>query len=316
MPGAPIPDGQLSRPEAELIKKGGTPPPTSELLRQGVPRSPEEAFGIGVQASIDQTYLDEVEQQRPRRSVWLAVAAVAIAAVVIAVVVTVGSPEKPAQGSAPGAALTPTAPVTPSTAIPPSVAPPPGPEALAPALPETVPTTPVPATPPPVAPTVSPPAVASPQPDSGLDPALAATPPTKAKVRTKADGAEPATPGADEDRDPAKLLARANSLYQKGKLKAAIVEFKKLVDIDEGNDRAHIGLGTAYFDTDQNGLAVSHLERALALNPRNGQALVILGNVRQAMGDNPKAKQAYERYLAIEPNGKFAADVRLILQSM
>ena len=62
--------------------------------------------------------------------------------------------------------------------------------------------------------------------------------------------------------------------------------------------------------------ALRHLKRAVALNGRNGQALLFLGNVYQAEGDNAKAKTAYERYLKTNPNGKFADDVKLILQAM
>ena len=78
----------------------------------------------------------------------------------------------------------------------------------------------------------------------------------------------------------------------------------------------HLGLGTAYFDLDQNKDAIKHLKRSLELNPRSGQALVIIGNVYQATGDNKNAKQSYEKYLRIEPSGKFAADVRMILEAL
>jgi type IV secretory pathway VirB10-like protein len=300
MPGAPLPDGQLTRPEAVAARAAEAPTPAPAELRQGVPRSPEEAFGIGLQANIDQTYLDDLEQAKPRRMVWLGVALGAVAAAIAVAVVVTRTPDKKQPP--------PLAAVAPPTS--PEPAPAPTPAVVTPEAPLPVP--PAPEAPAPT-PEATPPKVASPQPEAVPEPELAVTPP--AKTKSKGDAGSDA-PAAAEELDPAKLLARANALYQKGKLKAAITEYKKLVELDETNDRAHTGLGTAYFDTDQNALAIQHLRRALELNAKNGQALVILGNVHQAMGDNPKAKQAYEQYLQIEPSGKFAADVRLILQSM
>lgn len=123
-------------------------------------------------------------------------------------------------------------------------------------------------------------------------------------------------PSSDAATDIDKLLARGQTLYKRGNIKAAIVELKKALAIDERSTTAHALLGTAYFDSDQNQLAIQHLKKAVALDAKNGHALVVLGNVYQAVGDTAKAKEAYRAYLAVEPRGKFAADVRLILQSL
>ncbi len=113
-----------------------------------------------------------------------------------------------------------------------------------------------------------------------------------------------------------RLIGRANALYKAGNLRGAIGEFKRALEIDDTNDKAHTGLGTAYFDANDIDMARRHLERAVELNPRNGQAFVILGNVYQAMGNNQKARQAYRTYLELQPTGKFAEDVRLILNAL
>ncbi len=119
-----------------------------------------------------------------------------------------------------------------------------------------------------------------------------------------------------EPMDAPRLVAKGNALYKRGSVKPAIAAYSQALELDETNEKAHLGLGTAYFDTEQNQLALKHLQRASELAPRSGQVLVALGNVYQAMGNNAKARDAYERYLAVEPNGKFASDVRIILSGM
>jgi Tfp pilus assembly protein PilF len=300
-------NGQLRRPEAEALETGASAT-SDEVFQQGAPQTPEEAFGIQNEPDLDQAYLDELEQPPPRHRIWVAVGLAAAAAAVLAVVLaTSGDGEPRDHQSTSAATVEPAPPVaepsdkseveaalaTGEPTEPPAVA---HPEA------NDRPNGPTPTAA--VAPTPAPPPV---------EPVAKAK--TKTRLRARAEPAygEPAAPAAANI---GKTLSRAQGFYRKGKLKAAIEEFKKAIAADAGNDRAHTGLGTAYFDADQNSLAIQHLERALELNPRNGQALVILGNVHQAMGDNTHARQAYERYLAVEPSGKFADDVKLILQAM
>jgi CheY-like chemotaxis protein len=311
VPGAPVPGGVLSRPESDK-----RPPliPNSEAYRPTpAPQSPEEAFGLKSSGAVDQDYLDELELPKRRSGLWvgLGIAGLAAAAVVVFVVTRSPSPAGP----------TPVAPPTASVSPPPNSSPAAGSTAfvgtrdLAPppiAVPEP---TPKPAEPPRVVtPTIASPASEAPAPEPPAK-TKAAVPP---RVKPAEPTAKPAqAPGADgDDKDVNKILAKATALYHKGAFKLAIVEYKKALAADDTNDKIHTGLGTAYFDTDQNTLAIQHLKRALELNAKNGQALVILGNVYQAMGDNAKAKQSYESYLKVEPSGKFANDVRLILQAL
>ena len=309
VPGAPLPGGALMRPEADkrppLIPGGDSFRPAS------TPQSPEEAFGLKAAATVDQDYLDELEHPKSHTGLWLGVGAVGLVVAVLVVFVLTRPASAPTPEPTSTAAQNTPAPSTPSSPDPGSTAfvdpartaatPPPSP---APAPIVESPTPPAAVTP---APTI-----ASPR---GDEPAIET--PTKAKppAPSKAKVAEPTGAEAD-DKDVNKILARANTLYRKGALKLAINEYKKAIAVDDSNDKVHTGLGTAYFDTDQNSLAIQHLKRALELNAKNGQALVILGNVYQAMGDNAKAKQSYESYLKLEPGGRFANDVRLILQAL
>ncbi len=114
----------------------------------------------------------------------------------------------------------------------------------------------------------------------------------------------------------ARMVSRAIALHKRGNVRGAINELKKVISAADGNDKAHAAIGEAYFDVDDNILAVKHLRRAIALNSKNGYALVTLGTVYQAQGQAQKARQAYERYLEVSPNGKFVEDVRMLLKSL
>lgn len=113
-----------------------------------------------------------------------------------------------------------------------------------------------------------------------------------------------------------KLISRGTRLHEKGKMRKAIRAFKKALELDSSDDRAHASIGTTYFEIDQLDKAVVHLGRAVALNLKNDRALVYLGKAYQELGARTEARQAYECYLEVLPNGKFAEDIKLILGSM
>lgn len=333
---AELPPRLIPFPPATAAKGPGAGVPPAP--HPGTPQSPEEAFGIRRTPPINQDYLDDMEAKPARTGIYVGVGLLAVAAVVVAVVMMNGGTKADSDTPTPVAPIPVTPipvapiPVAASAAAPDTAAPTAAEPGIAPETPSAA--SPVEPTPPPAlsevaspaaaaaAPTSIPPgaAIAPPTPPvaSPVTPAADATAPKARAPAPRSKSADAASKPADDgdDKDVGKILTRANGLYRKGSFKQAIVEFKKALAVDETNDKVHTGLGTAYFDTDQNTLAIQHLKRAIDLNGKNGQAWVILGNVYQAMGDGAKAKAAYESYLKIEPTGKFANDVRLILQAL
>ena len=68
-------------------------------------------------------------------------------------------------------------------------------------------------------------------------------------------------------------------------------------DYAEGwNERA-----TVYYLTDEYGQSVSDIEHVLALEPRHFGALVGLGSIFRALGDDTRAIAAYQQALALDP---------------
>lgn len=346
-------EAHFTRLDAQSSQTGR---PLRGITNTEIPRTPEEAFGLRPAEALNQDYLDESPKaDKPPRSklpmVIAAAALVGVGAFVVSIMgrkpageavmaapagdaghaaepthavepAHAGEPSHPTEATKPTEAIAehpseptkPTEPVAAQSAKPTEPAHPTEPthpaEPAHAAEPTHAAEPPKPAehvaetkpVPPPAKPdTAPPPAVSAPQPG---EPKLAANKNDKPDV--------PETPEQAAQR----LVAKGNGLYKRGNYKGSIAAFNEALAIDDSNEKAHLGIGTAYFDSEQNQMALKHLQRAIELSPRNAQALVSLGNVHQAMGNAAKAKEAYEKYLAVDPNGKFAADVRIILQGL
>ncbi|MEO1172609.1 MAG: tetratricopeptide repeat protein, partial [Myxococcota bacterium] len=284
---------------APIADDSPVPPPLTPVAPRtdggSVPQSPEEAFGLTQAPPVNQDYLDEVDDIdfKPTNRAPLVVGiAVALAALVGIGVVLSNSAEDPDPAPPEVAAPQPASTRTPATepdAPPIDEAP-----TSAPDAPEDVPNGEVPDAPEPDSP------------DSEV-PDRIDTEPERPKPRRQED-----SPKARAQR----LIARGNTAYKRNRFKEAARAYSQAVELEPNNGAAHFGLGAAYLDSNDLPGARKHLERAVSLNGRNGQALVYLGNVYQAQGNNVKAKRTYERYLQVAPRGKYAADVRLILESI
>jgi Flp pilus assembly protein TadD len=62
--------------------------------------------------------------------------------------------------------------------------------------------------------------------------------------------------------------------------------------------------------------AAAAFRRAAALDASNGGAWLGLGEVLMTLGDPAGARVAYERYLAIDPAGRHAGEVRSVLERL
>ena len=92
--------------------------------------------------------------------------------------------------------------------------------------------------------------------------------------------------------------------------------YKAALTVDKDGVAAHLGLGNAYYELDTLDAALFHLERARALAPKDAQVYVLLGAAYQSANRSSDAVTAYERYLELAPDGKFARDVRGILKGL
>lgn len=114
----------------------------------------------------------------------------------------------------------------------------------------------------------------------------------------------------------AKQLKLADGLAQRGDFGRSVRAYKAALTSMPDGLAAHLGLGNAYYELDNLDDALHHLEKARALAPKDPQVYVLLGAAYQQSKRTVDAVEAYERYLALAPGGKFARDVRGILRGL
>jgi predicted TPR repeat methyltransferase len=62
--------------------------------------------------------------------------------------------------------------------------------------------------------------------------------------------------------------------------------------------------------------AAAACREAVRLEPSNGAGWLALGEASGAAGDRETARRAFERYLALEPDGRRAAEARAALERL
>jgi tetratricopeptide (TPR) repeat protein len=162
-----------------------------------------------------------------------------------------------------------------------------------------------PPAPPPVA--VAPKAVEPPAP-----PPAAAEP----KAVEPAPAVASTAPAPASDALYSKALERGQELLRRRKYLQAASHFQRAVKEKPQAVPGLLALGDAYLEADKPRSALQPLESAAHLDAKSGRAQLLLGTAYQSLGRNAQAREAYRRYLELEPQGEFARDVRLILANL
>lgn len=98
------------------------------------------------------------------------------------------------------------------------------------------------------------------------------------------------------------LLKRGRDAMEVENYTAAIEHFTALTDHAPDFAEGWHARASAYYAADLYGPAVADLERALALNPNNYDAIFGLGAILETFGKPELAHRAYSRVLAIHPH--------------
>ena len=77
-----------------------------------------------------------------------------------------------------------------------------------------------------------------------------------------------------------------------------------------------VTLARIEFDRGRSAQASAWSKKAIAANPAAADAYVFLGGAEQNGGHGKAAKQAYQHYLHLAPTGRYAADLRAIVNSL
>ncbi|WP_309744169.1 tetratricopeptide repeat protein, partial [Chamaesiphon sp. OTE_20_metabat_361] len=81
----------------------------------------------------------------------------------------------------------------------------------------------------------------------------------------------------------------------------AIDCYQKVIEIDDINEYAHLGLGLSYYSLEKYESAIFYLEKLIKLDPQHGDAYYYLGLSHQRSQNLVLADEALSRALAISP---------------
>jgi Flp pilus assembly protein TadD len=102
-------------------------------------------------------------------------------------------------------------------------------------------------------------------------------------------------------------------LYKSGRHREAIAVLEGVTRENPRLVPAWVYLGLARYDARDSAGAERAANRALAMSPRNGRALMLLASIHLEAGEPEKAREKLNRYLELYPNGQFASEARQLL---
>jgi len=130
--------------------------------------------------------------------------------------------------------------------------------------------------------------------------------------------AAPSSPVAAEAPGPDEL--RRQCLHAdddgKGRARAVVAACRPALAADPNAADVMLILARAALDRGRLGEARSLAKKALAAEPRLAEGYIYLGNAEQEAGNLEKARAAYKKYLELAPTGRFAREMRAVLDNM
>jgi len=94
----------------------------------------------------------------------------------------------------------------------------------------------------------------------------------------------------------------AADLSQKRQFPAAIDAWKKALEMDPADAKAHINLGSALSESGQPEAAIMHFQKAIDLNPANASAYNAMATLLVRMGKPGEAVSYYEKAIDLRPD--------------
>lgn len=105
------------------------------------------------------------------------------------------------------------------------------------------------------------------------------------------------------------LLRRGRDAMEEDSWDAAIDHLSALTDHAPNFAEGWNARATAFFNTEEWGLALSDIRRALALNPRHFEAMTGLGIILSELGEESAALAVYRRLVEINPHREQVNDM-------
>ena len=104
--------------------------------------------------------------------------------------------------------------------------------------------------------------------------------------------------------------------FDSGQWEKAIEHYTKALSLDPRNPDVRVDRAIAYHNLGQDEQAFAEMSAVTKSHPTHKNAWLNLGVVSAGMGDRKTEVEAYERFLALEPNGERSDHVRKDLAEM
>jgi len=111
-------------------------------------------------------------------------------------------------------------------------------------------------------------------------------------------------------------IGLGNLLFDSAQWDKAVDHYGRALAKEPGNPDVRVDMAVAYHNLGQDQRAREEIERVTRDHPDHKQAWLNLGVVSATMGDRAGAIRAWERYLALDPNGPHATEIRAQIEEL
>ncbi len=154
---------------------------------------------------------------------------------------------------------------------------------------------------------------ADPDAAAAADPNAAAPTDAAAAPADPAAAAMPAAPGTPLTGDAVAVLDEARGLYQQGgkkRLGAAKEKLQGILDASPNNADALLLMAQVQLELGETDASLETATQCTSVSPQTADCWLSIGVLKQNAKDKPAATAAYERYLALAPEGAYASQVK------
>jgi len=115
--------------------------------------------------------------------------------------------------------------------------------------------------------------------------------------------------------DPMAIVEIGNQLMDAGRYHEAISHYTRALSMDSTMIDVIVDRGSCYFALDDLDSAKADFEKAVAMDSTHAIANFNMGIVNGRLGNDTLMTQYWEKYLALEPTGQLADQIREFLQN-